>query len=79
VGVNRPGAFAELIAPPHDQHLAAQSNVNQEVVAIFDPFGNAAIPRFPGAGRRRVDHRAGPIGVMAILGGTLARGMAATT
>src|SRR6201988_1204555 len=52
VGVNRPGAFAELIALPMTNIWRHNPNVNQEVAAIFDPFGKTVhtAPPFPGLG-----------------------------
>ena len=41
VGVNRPGAFAEYIALPMTNIWRHDPGCNQEVAAIFDPFGNA--------------------------------------
>src|SRR5271165_2900154 len=41
IGVNRPGAFAELIALPMSNIWRHEPDINQEVAAIFDPFGNA--------------------------------------
>ena len=41
VGVNRPGAFAELISLPMTNIWRHDPRINQEVAAIFDPFGNA--------------------------------------
>jgi threonine 3-dehydrogenase len=68
VGVNRPGAFAELIALPMTNIWRHNPNVNQEVAAIFDPFGNAVHTAlsFPVLGEDVLITGAGPIGVMAI-------------
>src|SRR5437870_524146 len=41
VGVQRPGAFAELIAIPMTNVWKHADDVDPEVAAIFDPFGNA--------------------------------------
>ena len=41
VGVNRPGAFAEFIVLPMTNIWRHEPDINQEVAAIFDPFGNA--------------------------------------
>src|SRR5499425_960615 len=38
VGVNRPGAFAELIALPMTNIWRHDPEIDQEVAAIFDPF-----------------------------------------
>ena len=68
VGVNRPGAFAEYIALPMTQHLAAPSTTSTcDVAAIFDPFGNAVHTAlsFPVLGEDVLITGAGPIGIMA--------------
>src|SRR5919205_1525518 len=41
VGVNRPGAFAELIALPMTNIWHHADGIDADVAAIFDPFGNA--------------------------------------
>ncbi len=68
VGVNRPGAFAELIALPMTNIWRHNQNINQEVAAIFDPFGNAVHTAlsFPVLGEDVLITGAGPIGIMAI-------------
>ncbi len=68
VGVNRPGAFAELIALPMSNIWRHNANVNQEVAAIFDPFGNAVHTAlsFPVLGEDVLITGAGPIGIMAV-------------
>jgi threonine 3-dehydrogenase len=68
VGVNRPGAFAELIALPMTNIWRHDPNINQEVAAIFDPFGNAVHTAlsFPVLGEDVLITGAGPIGIMAI-------------
>ena len=68
VGVNRPGAFAEFIALPMTNIWRHHANINQEVAAIFDPFGNAVHTAlsFPVLGEDVLITGAGPIGVMAI-------------
>jgi threonine 3-dehydrogenase len=68
VGVNRPGAFAELISLPMTNIWRHHSGVNQEVAAIFDPFGNAVHTAlsFPVLGEDVLITGAGPIGIMAI-------------
>jgi threonine 3-dehydrogenase len=67
VGVNRPGAFAEFIALPMSNIWRHHPNVNQEVAAIFDPFGNAVHTAlsFPVLGEDVLITGAGPIGIMA--------------
>ena len=68
VGVNRPGAFAELISLPMTNIWRHAQNINQEVAAIFDPFGNAVHTAlsFPVLGEDVLITGAGPIGMMAI-------------
>ena len=67
VGVNRPGAFAEFIALPMTNIWRHEPHVNQEVAAIFDPFGNAVHTAlsFPVLGEDVLITGAGPIGCMA--------------
>ena len=68
VGVNRPGAFAELISLPMTNIWRHNPGVNQEVAANFDPFGNAVHTAlsFPVMGEDVLITGAGPIGIMAI-------------
>src|ERR1700744_1266445 len=67
VGVNRPGAFAELISLPMTNIWRHNPHINQEVAAIFDPFGNAVHTAlsFPVLGEDVLITGAGPIGIMA--------------
>ena len=68
VGVNRPGAFAELISLPMSNIWRHHHGINEEVAAIFDPFGNAVHTAlsFPVLGEDVLITGAGPIGIMAI-------------
>ena len=68
VGVNRAGAFAELIALPMTNIWRHHPKIDQEVAAIFDPFGNAVHTAlsFPVLGEDVLITGAGPIGIMAI-------------
>jgi threonine 3-dehydrogenase len=68
VGVNRPGAFAKYISLPMTNIWRHHAGVNQEVAAIFDPFGNAVHTAlsFPVLGEDVLITGAGPIGMMAI-------------
>jgi len=68
VGVNRPGAFAEYIALPMTNIWRHHPGIDQEVAAIFDPFGNAVHTAlsFPVLGEDVLITGAGPIGIMAI-------------
>src|SRR5271166_1127969 len=67
VGVNRPGAFAELISLPMTNIWRHNPGINEEVAAIFDPFGNAVHTAltFPLLGEDVLITGAGPIGIMA--------------
>ena len=68
VGVNRPGAFAEFISLPMSNIWRHDPGVDQEVAAIFDPFGNAVHTAlsFPVLGEDVLITGAGPIGIMCI-------------
>src|SRR6185437_10157167 len=67
VGVNRPGAFAEYVALPMSNIWRHNPGINEEVAAIFDPFGNAVHTAlsFPVLGEDVLITGAGPIGIMA--------------
>jgi len=66
VGVNRPGAFADYIAVPMMNLWRHKDNVDLDVAAIFDPFGNAVHTAlsFPVLGEDVLITGAGPIGIM---------------
>ncbi len=68
VGVNRAGAFAEYISLPMTNIWRHHAGIDQEVAAIFDPFGNAVHTAlsFPVLGEDVLITGAGPIGIMAI-------------
>jgi len=68
VGVNRPGAFAELISLPMTNIWRHDPSIDQQVAAIFDPFGNAVHTAlsFPVLGEDVLITGAGPIGIMSI-------------
>jgi len=68
IGVNRPGAFAELIALPMSNIWRHSHAIKEEIAAIFDPFGNAVHTAltFPVLGEDVLISGTGPIGVMAI-------------
>src|SRR4051794_26172323 len=70
VGVNRPGAFAELIALPMTNIWHHWPGIDPEIAAIFDPFGNAVHTAlaFPALGEDVLITGAGPIGCMAAAG-----------
>jgi threonine 3-dehydrogenase len=67
IGVDRPGAFAELIALPMTNVWHHDPSIDRDVAAIFDPFGNAVHTalQFPVLGEDVVITGAGPIGLMA--------------
>src|SRR5499425_2946919 len=69
IGVNRPGAFAELISVPMTNVWHHRRNVDRDVAAIFDPFGNAVHTAltFPVLGEDILITGAGPIGLMAAI------------
>src|SRR5688500_4494287 len=67
IGVNRPGAFAELISVPMTNVWHHRENVDMDVASIFDPFGNAVHTAlsFDVLGEDVLITGAGPIGCMA--------------
>ncbi|HEX3997354.1 MAG TPA: L-threonine 3-dehydrogenase [Pirellulales bacterium] len=67
VGVNRPGAFAEYLALPMTNVWHHRHDIDRDVAAIFDPFGNAVHTAlsFPVLGEDVLITGAGPIGIMA--------------
>jgi len=67
VGVNRDGGFAEYIAVPATNVWRHRDEIDLDVAAIFDPFGNAvhSALSFPLLGEDVVVTGAGPIGCMA--------------
>jgi len=67
VGVNRPGAFADLIALPMTNIWRHKENIDLDVAAIYDPFGNAVHTAlsFPVLAEDVLITGAGPIGIMA--------------
>jgi threonine 3-dehydrogenase len=67
VGVNRPGAFAELISLPMTNIWHHHEGIDLDVASIFDPFGNAVHTalQFPVLGEDVLITGAGPIGCMA--------------
>ncbi|HZI92358.1 MAG TPA: L-threonine 3-dehydrogenase, partial [Thermoleophilaceae bacterium] len=67
VGIDHPGAFAEYIALPMTNVWHHADDVDPEVAAIFDPFGNAVHTAltFPVLGEDVLITGAGPIGLMA--------------
>ncbi|HEU5330596.1 MAG TPA: L-threonine 3-dehydrogenase, partial [Thermomicrobiales bacterium] len=67
IGVNHPGAFAEYIALPMTNLWRHHDDIDLDVAAIFDPFGNAVHTAlaFPVLGEDVLITGAGPIGLMA--------------
>jgi threonine 3-dehydrogenase len=67
VGVNRPGAFAEYVSIPMANVWRHAPNIDLDIAAIFDPFGNAVHTAlsFPLLGEDVLITGAGPIGIMA--------------
>ena len=67
VGVNRAGAFAEYIVLPMTNVWVHADGIDEDVAAIFDPFGNAVHTAlsFPVLGEDVLVTGAGPIGIMA--------------
>src|SRR5213594_1988167 len=68
IGVNRPGAFAEYISVPMTNVWHHRKNIDRDVAAIFDPFGNAVNTAlsFDVLGEDVLITGAGPIGIMAV-------------
>lgn len=68
IGVNRQGAFAELVSVPMTNVWLHPPDVDLEVAAIFDPYGNAAHTAlsFDLLGEDVLITGAGPIGLMAV-------------
>ena len=68
LGVNRPGAFAELVAMPMTNIWHHWPGVDEEIASIFDPFGNAVHTAlsFDVLGEDVLVTGAGPIGCMAV-------------
>jgi threonine 3-dehydrogenase len=67
VGVNRPGAFADYIAVPMTNIWRHKDNIDLDIAAIYDPFGNAVHTAlsFPVLAEDVLITGAGPIGIMA--------------
>ncbi|MFJ4918891.1 L-threonine 3-dehydrogenase [Streptomyces sp. NPDC088725] len=67
LGVGRDGAFAEYVSLPATNVWVHRAEVDLDVAAIFDPFGNAVHTAlsFPLVGEDVLITGAGPIGIMA--------------
>jgi threonine 3-dehydrogenase len=68
LGVGRDGAFAEFVVLPMTNVWHHWPGIDEDVAAIFDPFGNAVHTAlaFPVLGEDVLVSGAGPIGLMAI-------------
>ena len=68
LGVNRDGAFAEYVVMPAGNVWKQPADLDLDLAAIFDPFGNAAHTAlsFPLVGEDVLITGAGPIGLMAL-------------
>ena len=68
LGVGRDGAFAEYVSLPVTNVWHHWQGIDEEVAAIFDPFGNAVHTAlaFPVLGEDVLVSGAGPIGLLAI-------------
>ncbi|MFR9675510.1 L-threonine 3-dehydrogenase [Streptomyces sp. TR06-5] len=67
LGVHTDGAFAEYVVLPEENVWVHRHEVDLDVAAIFDPFGNAVHTAlaFPVLGEDVLITGAGPIGIMA--------------
>ncbi|MDD2711023.1 MAG: L-threonine 3-dehydrogenase [Verrucomicrobiae bacterium] len=67
IGVNRDGAFAEYLVLPQTNVWYADTRISTDVLACFDPLGNAVHTAltFPVLGEDVLITGAGPIGCMA--------------
>ncbi|MCH6575398.1 MAG: L-threonine 3-dehydrogenase [Bacteroidetes bacterium] len=67
VGVNRPGCFGEYLVIPVSNIWHCDPNIDEDVLSIFDPFGNAVHTAlsFEVLGEDVLITGAGPIGIMA--------------
>lgn len=68
IGVNRDGAFAEYISIPKRNTIKIHPDIDDDIVAIFDPLGNAvhAALSFPLIGEDVLITGSGLIGSMAV-------------
>jgi threonine 3-dehydrogenase len=67
IGVNLPGAFADYVSIPKSNVWRHPSDLDPDIAALFDPFGNAVHTalEFPVVGEDVLITGAGPIGLMA--------------
>lgn len=68
VGVNRQGSFAEFLSIPAVNVFPIPDDIDDELAAIFDPYGNAVHTAlsFDLVGEDVLITGAGPIGIMAV-------------
>ncbi|HSM43716.1 MAG TPA: L-threonine 3-dehydrogenase [Acidimicrobiia bacterium] len=68
LGVNIPGAFADYVVVPKTNVWRHIEDIDPEIAALFDPFGNAVHTalKFPVFGEDVLITGAGPIGLMAV-------------
>lgn len=68
VGVNRSGCFTEYFVIPAENVFCLPDTVQDDVAAIFDPYGNAVHTAlsFPLVAQDVLISGAGPIGIMAV-------------
>jgi len=68
LGVNIPGSFADYVLVPKTNVWRHLIDIDPEIAAIFDPFGNAVHTalKFPVFGEDVLITGAGPIGLMAV-------------
>lgn len=66
IGVNREGAFAELLSIPAENLFPLSDAISDEIASILDPLGNAVHTAlsFPVVGEDVLVTGAGPIGIM---------------
>lgn len=69
IGVDRPGAFADYLSLPAFNVVPLPQNVDLEIGALLDPFGNAVhtAQQFDLMGEDVLITGAGPIGIMAAM------------
>lgn len=69
VGVNRSGAFAQYLVIPQDNVVKVDKEIPEDIIACFDPFGNAvhSALKFNLIGEDVLITGAGPIGIMAAM------------
>jgi threonine 3-dehydrogenase len=67
IGVHRDGAFAEYVVIPESNVWVHPADIDPDLAAIFDPFGNAVhtVLTYPMVGEDVLITGAGPIGLMA--------------